>query len=183
MTLAALLSIAGCGDLVLTPPRDAGSVAPFVATPEFIVDAMLQMADVRRSDVVYDLGSGDGRIVITAAKRYGARGVGFELNADLVRRARESARQAGVEHLVEFRQQDVMTVDMTAATVVTIYLSRDANLRLRPRLQAELRPGARVVSHDFDMGDWPPATMRRITDEWMMPRTLYLWRIDRPARP
>ena len=156
--------------------------APFVATTMDVVDEMLRMAGVGKDDQVYDLGSGDGRIVIEAAKRYGARGVGFELDPDLVRRAEENARRANVSHLVEFRQQDVMAVDLSPATVVTIYLSREANLKLRPRLQAQLRPGARVVSHQFDMGDWEPHTIRRVQDESSGLRTLYLWRIE-SARP
>jgi len=135
------------------------------------------MAGVGPSDVVYDLGSGDGRIVIMAAKSYGARGIGFELDMELVRQATENARRAGVAHLVEFRQQDVLTVDLSPATVVTIYLSPEANLKLRPALQTQLRPGARVVSHDFAMDDWQPEAIRKLTDHWGLMRTLYLWRI------
>jgi SAM-dependent methyltransferase len=157
--------------------RDPASLAPYVASSDILVDEMLGLAGVGKDDVVYDLGSGDGRIVIAAARNYGARGVGFELDGDLVRRSQENARRAGVAHLVEFRQQDVLTVDLSAATVVTIYLSRDANLKLRPRLQSQLRPGARVVSHEFDMGDWAPTAFRQLPDESGLPRTLYLWRI------
>jgi SAM-dependent methyltransferase len=152
--------------------------APFVATPQEVVDEMLRMAGVGKDDRVYDLGSGDGRIVIEAARRYGARGVGIELDPDLIRRAQENARRANVSHLVEFRQQDVMTVDLSPATVVTIHLSREANLKLRPRLRAQLRPGARVVSHEFNMGDWEPSAIRRVWDEPSGLRTLYLWRIE-----
>jgi SAM-dependent methyltransferase len=141
---------------------------------------MLRLAKVGKEDVVYDLGSGDGRIVITAARLYGAKGVGFELDADLVRRSTESARRAGVAHLTEFRQQDVMTVDLSPATVVTIYLSRDANLKLRPAIRTQLRPGARVVSHDFDMGDWSADVVRPLLDESGMTRHVYLWRIVAP---
>jgi hypothetical protein len=154
-----------------------------VATPELVVDEMLRMAEVQKEDLVYDLGSGDGRIVITAAGRYGARGVGFELHPGLIRQSVDNARRAGVGHLVEFRRQDVLTVDFSPATVVTIYLSRAANLQLRPRLLAQLRSGARIVSHDFDMGDWQPAKVREVVDEWGMPRRLYLWTtagLDRP---
>jgi protein-L-isoaspartate O-methyltransferase len=115
--------------------------------------------------------------VITAARTYGARGVGFELDPDLVRRARDNARRIGVERLVEFHKQDVMTVDLASATVVTVYLSRDANLKLRPRLLSQLRPGSRVVSHTFDMGDWQPARILNHRDEAGALHTLYLWRI------
>jgi SAM-dependent methyltransferase len=180
----ALTLIAGCGDVRSPARRGEASLAPYVASPEMIVEEMLRLAEVGKDDVVYDLGSGDGRIVILAARRYGARGVGFELDADLVRRANENARRAGVAHLVEFRQQDVMTVDVSPATVVTIYLSREANLRLRPALQSRLRPGAVVVSHDFDMGDWRPEAVRQLLDELGRSRTIYLWRITgRQPRP
>jgi SAM-dependent methyltransferase len=169
--------LAACGDLFVPPPRDERSLAPYVASPDMIAAEMLRLAGVGKEDVVYDLGSGDGRIVIMAAQTHGARGIGFELDADLVRRSTESARRAGVSHLVEFRQQDVLTVDLTPATVVTIYLSRDANLKLRPAIRTQLRPGARVVSHDFDMNDWRPDDVRMLLDESGIPRTLYLWRI------
>ena len=172
--------LGGCGDPSSPAPRDPASLAPYVASPEMIAEEMLRVADVGKEDVVYDLGSGDGRIVIAAARRYGAKGVGFELDADLVRRSTENARRAGVAHLVEFRQQDVLTVDLSPATVVTIYLSRDANLKLRPAIRSQLRPGARVVSHDFDMGDWDPDAVRPLLDESGMTRNVYLWRIGAP---
>lgn len=181
MALTLALS-AACGEPSRPAPRDEASLAPYVASPEMIVEEMLRLADVGKEDVVYDLGSGDGRIVIMAASMYGARGIGFELDGDLVRLANENARRAGVAHLVEFRQQDVLTVDLSPATVVTIYLGQEANLKLRPAVQSELRPGARVVSHDFDMGDWRPDAVRQLLDESGMVRTLYLWRIaDRPS--
>jgi SAM-dependent methyltransferase len=176
----ALALIAGCGEPGRPAPRDPASLAPFVASPEMIAEEMLRLAKVGKEDVVYDLGSGDGRIVITAARLFGAKGVGFELDADLVRRSTESARRAGVAHLAEFRQQDVMTVDLSPATVVTIYLSRDANLKLRPAIRTQLRPGARVVSHDFDMGDWSADVVRPLLDESGMTRHVYLWRIVAP---
>ncbi len=175
LLLAALVLLAGCG-----AGRDPASLAPFVASSDTVVDEMLRLADVGAEDVVYDLGSGDGRIVIAAARRSGARGIGFELDPDLVRRSREAARRAGVGHLVEFRQQDALTADLAPATVVTIYLSREANLRLRPRLRAQLRPGARVISHEFDMGDWAPSAFRQLSDDSGLPRTLYLWVIPAP---
>jgi SAM-dependent methyltransferase len=143
---------------------------------------MLRMAGVGKDDLVFDLGSGDGRIVIEAARLYGASGVGVELDPDLVRRARDNARQANVSHLVEFRQQDIMTVDLSPATVVTLYLGREANLKLRPLLLSQLRPGTRVISHEFDMGDWQPNAVLRVRDESSGFRTLYLWRIE-TSRP
>lgn len=157
--------------------EDDPSFAPFVVTPPDVVQEMLKLAEVRPDDVVYDLGSGDGRIVITAAREYSARGIGFELESDLVRRARDDARRAGVGDLVEFHVQDVLTVDLTGATVVTIYLSREANLKLRPRLLAQLRPGSRVISHEFDMGDWQPSRILRFRDTAGGEHTLLLWHI------
>jgi tRNA A58 N-methylase Trm61 len=157
--------------------KDERSFAPFVVTPPDVVQEMLKLAEVRPDDVVYDLGSGDGRIVITAAREYSARGIGFELEPDLVRRARDDARRAGVGDLVEFHVQDVLTVDLTGATVVTIYLSREANLKLRPRLLSQLRPGSRVVSHQFDMGDWRASRILSYRDTSGTEHILLLWRI------
>src|SRR6186713_726833 len=129
----------------------------YVPTPQPVVDAMLDVAKVTASDVVYDLGSGDGRIVITAAKKYGARGVGIELDPALVRKARENAAAAGVGNRVRFMTQDLFTTDLRPATVVTLYLLQSINERLRPKLVRELKPGTRVVSHVFNMGpEWPP---------------------------
>ena len=184
---ALLLSISACaagGGSLSTPPAQpaAPSLAPYVVTPPDVVEEMLRVAGVRKDDLVYDLGSGDGRIVIEAARRYGARGVGIELDPELVRRARENARRANVSHLVEFRQQDVMTIDISPATVVTLYLSREANLKLRPHLLTQLRPGARVVSHEFDMGNWQPSGILRVRDELSGLRTLYIWQIG-SSRP
>jgi protein-L-isoaspartate O-methyltransferase len=125
-------------------------------TPHHVVAAMLDLARVAPGDVVYDLGSGDGRIPIAAARRYGVRAVGIELDARLVERARCNARAAGVAHLVEFRQQDLFAASLREATVVTLFLFPAMNERLRPKLAAELAPGARVVSHRFGLGDWQP---------------------------
>jgi hypothetical protein len=113
-----------------------------------------------------------------AAQMFGAKGIGFELDGDLVRLSTENARRGGVAHLVEFRRQDVMTVDLSPATVVTLYLGQEANLKLKPTIQTQLRTGARIVSHDFDMGDWRPESVRQLLDESGMVRTLYAWRID-----
>jgi hypothetical protein len=161
---------------VTTDPK----LAPFVPTPQGVVDRMLTMAEVTRDDVLYDLGSGDGRIVITAAKKYGAKGIGFEIDEKLIRQARENARREGVSHLVEFRKQDLMTADLSPATVVTLYLVPEANLKLRPRLLSQLRVGARVVSHDYDMGDWAPLRVEEVREAHSSHdlHIIYLWRID-----
>lgn len=128
---------------------------PFVPTPQGVVDRMLEMAKVKADDVVYDLGSGDGRIVITAAKRYGARGVGYDLNPRRINESNRNASEAGVTERVRFEQADLFEVDLSGATVVTLYLLPDVNMKLRPKLLA-LKPGTRVVSHNYHMGDWEP---------------------------
>ena len=147
----------------------------YLPTPHHVVEAMLELARVAPGDVVYDLGSGDGRIPIAAARRHGARAVGIELDARLVERARCNARAAGVAHLVEFRQQDLFGADLREATVVTLFLFPAINERLRPKLAAELAPGARVVSHRFGLGSWPPD---RATEAGGHP--LLLWTMPRP---
>jgi len=159
------------------------SLAPFVPTPQDVVDRMLVLAEVNSQDTVYDLGCGDGRIVITAAKKYGAHGVGFDIDPQRIKESTENARTAGVENLVTFKQQDVMTVDVSPATVVTLYLLTASNLKLRPLLTKELKPGARIVSHMFSMGDWEPAKVDNFTNQEGFPRTLYLWKADGKYRP
>lgn len=131
---------------------------PFVSSRQSVVEEMLEAANVTEDDVVYDLGSGDGRIVITAAQEYGARGVGIEIDTQLVREARQNAAEAGVDDRVEFRLQDMFEADFSDATVIALYLLPDANRQLRPELFEQLDPGDRVVSHDFDMGAWDPDT-------------------------
>lgn len=128
----------------------------YVPTPQDVVDAMLDMAKLTASDVIYDLGSGDGRVVITAAQRYGAHGVGIEIDRALVETATSRARKAGVADKVRFETADLFKTDLSPATVVALYLSPSINLRLKPKLLRELRPGSRIVSHRFDMGDWMP---------------------------
>lgn len=159
------------------------SSAPFVATPPDVVERMLKLADVRSDDVVYDLGCGDGRIVIAAARNYGARGVGVDINPVRIEEAQRNARRAGVEHLVTFRVEDALTTDVSDATVVTLYLVSALNVKLRPRLTAQLRPGARVVSHNFPMGDWEPDRVEVFTSADGQSRTLYLWKTDGTVRP
>jgi SAM-dependent methyltransferase len=164
------------GSLGQAPPN----LAPYTPTPQEVVDRMLQMAGVTKADVVYDLGSGDGRLVITAAKQYGARGVGIDIDPALITQSRANARKEGVESLVEFRQQDALTVDVSPASVVTLYLLSGANLKLRPTLQKQLKPGSRIVSHQFGMGDWVPTRTETITDQRGTSRLLYLWVIGPP---
>ena len=129
---------------------------PYVPTPIEVVDRMLEFGDVKKSDVVYDIGSGDGRIVIEAAKKYGAKGVGIEMDQPLVDLARRNAKQEGVDHLVEFRQGDALKADVSAATVVTLYMLPSFNKMLRPILEQQLKPGTRVVVHDYPIEGWKP---------------------------
>jgi SAM-dependent methyltransferase len=181
LAAACVAVLAGSTLLAAGPTRQAPpSLAPYLPTPQEVVDRMLQMAEVTKADVVYDLGSGDGRLVITAAKRYGARGVGIDIDPALIAQSRANARQEGVERLVEFRQQDALTVDLSPASVVTLYLLSGANLKLRPTLQKQLKPGSRIVSHQFGMGDWVPTRTETITDQRGTSRLLYLWVIGQP---
>lgn len=183
---------AGTGILLVASPalKAAGlaaglqpSLAPYVPTPQDVVERMLELASVGKDDVVYDLGSGDGRLVITAAKKYGAKGVGVDIDPERISEAKANAEKAGVQSLVEFRQQDALTVDVSPATVVTLYLLSSSNMKLRPILTKQLRAGARIVSHQFSMGDWQPAKNETFTDSNGATRTLYLWTTDGTVRP
>lgn len=147
---------------------------PYVATPNETVRGMLELADVSGEDVVYDLGSGDGRIPIAAAHRYGARGVGVEIKPSLVDRARKNAKLSGVQDQVTFRRQDLFEADFSEATVVTMYLFPEVNLKLRPMLFEQLEPGTRVVSHSFDMNGWEPDSTTTVNGD-----VLYLWTIPK----
>jgi len=169
----------GRGPALLAAKTDEDSpyIAPYVPTPQEVVDRMLQLAEVRAGDVVYDLGSGDGRIVITAARRYGVKAVGVEIDPTLVKASRDNIKEAGLEHLVEIREEDIRTVDLSPASVLTLYLYPTANLRLRYTIMRQLKPGSRVVSHQFTMGTWKPDRIDQITDSTGILRTLYLWRI------
>jgi cyclopropane fatty-acyl-phospholipid synthase-like methyltransferase len=154
------------------------SLAPFLATPEDVVDRMLALAEVTGKDVVIDLGCGDGRIPIRAAQKYGARGIGVDIDPQRIAESKANAKAAGVEHLTEFRLEDAMTTDLSTASVVTLYLLSSSNSKLRPRLQEQLRPGARIVSHAFSMGTtWPADGFERFTSASGDSVTLYLWRI------
>jgi SAM-dependent methyltransferase len=159
------------------------TLAPYVATPTDVVERMLRLAKVGPGDLVYDLGCGDGRIVIAAAEKFGARGVGVEIDPGLINQAEAGARAAGVETRVKFLLQDALTVDVSDATVVTLYLLSASNVKLRPILTKQLRPGARIVSHSFAIGDWEPDVVDTFRDVAGTARTLYLWNFDGRFRP
>jgi len=167
----------------------AQDTIPFVPSPMHVVQKMIEVAEIKKGDILYDMGSGDGRIVIEAAKKYGVKGVGIDLNPELVAKARENAEKEGVSHLVEFRAQDGLTVDISEATVVTLYMFKWFNNALRPKLQ-QLKPGSRVVAHDFDIDDWKPTRIESIgpptdgTSDYAESRTLYIWKVgEAPAMP
>jgi SAM-dependent methyltransferase len=165
LLIVALLAGVACRPI---PGRDVR----FEPTPMPVVRAMLELAAVGPQDIVYDLGSGDGRIPIMAAKEFGARGVGIEIDPALVARAEADARDAGVQDRVTFRRGDMYAADVRAATVVTLFLHPEPNLKLRPRLQSQLPPGSRVVSYYWDMGDWPPDEVRAANRQ-----RIFMWRI------
>jgi ubiquinone/menaquinone biosynthesis C-methylase UbiE len=149
---------------------------PYVPTPMEVVEEMLRMAEVGPDDVLYDLGSGDGRIVVTAAKKWGTRGVGVDIDPERIRESLENARRSQVTERVKFIEGDLFDVDISEATVVTLYLLPAINIRLRPKLFEELRPGTRVVSHDFDMGEWPPDQKTEVSYHkvlfWIIPANI-----------
>jgi tRNA G37 N-methylase Trm5 len=168
-----LLALAAA--FVLAAPAAARDPQPdviFVPTPHEVVDEMLKLARVKKGDVLYDLGSGDGRIPVTAAKRFGIRAVGIDIDPQRIKEANENARKNGVTKLVTFKQENLFTTDFKEASVVTLYLLPDLNVKLRPRLLAELRPGTRIVSHQFDMGSWKPEKTVELNG-----RTIYLWTV------
>ncbi len=167
LVLGLLVSF-GCGAI---PGQDVR----YEPTPMPVVRALLELADVGPQDLVYDLGSGDGRIPITAAHEFGARGVGIEIDPALVTQAQANAREAGVEDRVEFRLGDMYAADVRSATVVTLFLHPGPNLKLREKLRSDLQAGARVVSYVWDMGGWTPADVRRVNEH-----RIFLWRI--PSR-
>jgi SAM-dependent methyltransferase len=169
---AAMAAVLGTGASQAPTKRPSPDIH-YVPTSGGVTDAMLKLAKVTSSDVVYDLGSGDGRIVIAAAKKYGARGVGIELDPELIKTANKNARKAGVEDRVTFLEADLFKTDFSDATVVTLYLSNSINRRIASILQRQLKPGARVVSHRFDMGeDWKPEADVRLEGTHV-----YLWTI------
>ena len=161
---------------------------PFVPTPMEVVDRMLELAEVKKGDVVYDLGSGDGRIVIRAAKKYGVKAVGIEMDSWLLDKARKDAKAAGVSHLVTFRAEDALNADISAATVVTLYMLPWFNEKIKPNFQKHLKPGARIVAHDFGIEGWKPDKTVILPEFELKPggykhqHTLYLWRVTGKAR-
>lgn len=168
---AALLLVTGMTGIASaqeTPDLDV----PYVPTRPEVVEAMLDLAGVGEDDVVYDLGCGDGRIVITAAKEYGASGRGIDIDPERIGEAKENARKAGVEDRVEFVQADLFESDFSGASVVTLYLLSSVNMKLRPILLEQLKPGTRIVSHAFDMGDWEPDETRTVDGA-----RIYLWTV------
>lgn len=157
------------------PKNRLGLEVDFVATPQEIVEAMLMLADVRSTDVVYDLGCGDGRIVIAAARRFGARGVGIDIDPDRIRESNENARRAGVQDRVRFVLGDLFEADFHEATVVALFLKWNFNRRLRPRLWQQLKPGTPVISHEHDFGpDWPPTRSVQVSG-----KTVYEYRVPK----
>jgi ubiquinone/menaquinone biosynthesis C-methylase UbiE len=159
------------------PARTQAPDVIYVPTPYEVVDEMLKLAGVKKGDVLYDLGSGDGRIPVTAAKQFGIRAVGIDIDPQRVEEAKDNARKNGVTNLVQFRQEDLFRANFREATVVTLYLLPDLNVKLRPKLLAELKPGARIVSHQFDMGTWKPEKRIELNG-----RTIYLWTVP-PKKP
>jgi predicted O-methyltransferase YrrM len=176
ITITALALSAPAQSTTETKPLDV----PYVPTHEKVVAEMLRVANVRKDDVLYDLGSGDGRIVITAARQFGTRGTGIDIDPARVRDAHENARRAGVADKVKFVQGDIFDARISDATVVTLYLLPAVNMRLRPKLLSELRPGTRIVSHNYDMGDWAPEETIRVKTP-AGDHTVYYWVVPRRA--
>jgi SAM-dependent methyltransferase len=175
-----LLMANGCGSSLAV--WTDGEV-PFVRSTPEVIDRMLELARVKPGDVVYDIGSGDGAIIIRAAKKYGARGVGIEIDQDLVLKARSNAFREKVEHLVEFRAQDAFTADVSPATVVTLYMLPEFNAKLRPILERQLKPGTRVVSHDYPIEGWVPDRVERVTGDWLHDHSVLLFEIRSYRKP
>jgi cyclopropane fatty-acyl-phospholipid synthase-like methyltransferase len=178
-----------CFPSVIAGPATANDreEIPFVPTPMEVVDRMLELAEVKTGDVVYDLGSGDGRIVIRAAKKYGARAVGIEMDSTLLAKARQAAKAEGVEHLVEFRAEDALKADISPATVVTLYMLPWFNEAMKPIFKKFLKPGARIVAHDFGIEGWEPDKMIKLPEPeiknggYKHYHVIYLWRIGERA--
>ncbi|MGD9347458.1 MAG: methyltransferase domain-containing protein [Candidatus Aminicenantes bacterium] len=159
-------------------PKDAVKLAPFLPTPMCVVEKMLELADVDENDIVYDLGCGDGRIVITAAKKYGARGVGLDIFPQWVKKSRENARKAGVDSFVEFRLEDATKADISEATVVALYLLPESNDLLRPLLEKQLRPGACIVTHNYHIPGWGDREIcvASLEDDFGKEHTVFVYR-------
>jgi hypothetical protein len=158
--------------IAVAASRAQGQHPPYFPTSQAAVDRMLELADVKKGDFLIDLGSGDGRIPITAAQRYGARGLGVDIDPQRIAEAKANAARAGVSDMVTFRRENLFDTDISKASVLTLFLSLRMNIALRPRILKELRPGARVLSNDFNMGDWLPDKWERVGD-----RVIYLWTV------
>ena len=183
----ALILMSACTSPGAVAPRPVGTLplgldVIFVPSDLEVVTAMLELANVGPDDVVYDLGCGDGRIVIAAASRYGARGVGVDLDPERIREAQDNAARAGVTDKVTFLVQDLFATDVRPATVVALYLGTALNVRLRPKLLRELQPGSRVVSNDFDMRDWPPERTVEVPGD-IFDHRVFLWTIPGTPEP
>jgi SAM-dependent methyltransferase len=168
--------------LLSVPPAIAQEAVPkdvpYVPTPPAVVESMLKLGEVQKGDILYDLGCGDGRIVVTAAQKFGiARGTGIDIDPDRIKEAQENARQAGVTDRVRFIEKNLFDADFHDATVVTLYLLPDVNLKLRPKLLKDLKVGSRIVSHQFDMGEWQPD--KKVDIDW---RVVYLWTVTEKAK-
>jgi ribosomal protein L11 methylase PrmA len=175
IALAAACSVAASAPLLAQAQKQPATQYPdviFVPTPQEVVEDMLRLANVQKGDVLYDLGSGDGRIPITAARKYGIKATGIDIDPERIREANENARKAGVTGLVQFRQENLFTADFKDATIITLYLLPDLNVKLRPKLWNELKPGTRIVSHQFEMGTWKPE--KRLESNG---RTIYFWTV------
>ena len=172
-TLLIFAVAAGCSGI----PKYTDGEVPFVPTPPEVIDRMFEIARVGKDDLLYDLGSGDGRIVIAAARRFGIRAVGIEIDPELVEKARSAAFREKVHELVDFRRQDALTVDVSRATVVTLYMLPDFNARLRSIFDKQLKPGARVVSHDFPIEGWTPDRVQTIKGDLLHDHTIYLFEV------
>ncbi len=178
--LVVLIAVSLCLGAALAGAQQTGNLREpdviFVPTPQNVVDAMLKLAGVHSGDVLYDLGCGDGGIVVTAAKTYGIRAVGIDINPERIEEAQANAKRNGVTARVTFRNEDLFQADIKEATVVSLYLLTSLNIKLRPKLWRDLKPGTRIVSHSFDMGDWKPEKTEQVDG-----RTIYFWRV--PANP
>src|SRR5919109_1613659 len=179
------LLVAVCGLMVVRAATaiDYPEEIPFLPTPIEVVERMLELAEVKPSDVVYDLGSGDGRIVIRAAKKYGARGVGIEMDQQLLEQSRKAAEAEGISHLVEFRSEDALLADLSSATVVMLYMLPWFNEAMKPKFQKYLKPGSRIVAHDFGIEGWKPDKTEKLPQPekkvggYVHYHSVYLWRM------
>ncbi len=182
VVVAVLVAVAAVCTSASAVDAQRPTLAPYIPTPQDVVDRMLEVAQVTNKDTVFDLGCGDGRVVVTAAKKYGAHGVGIDIDKDRISESKRNARDAGVSSLVRFEQADILNADVSMATVVTLYLVSSSNLKLRPLLTKQLQPGARIVSHAYGMGDWQPDQVDKFTDARGDERVIYLWRADGKVR-